>query len=141
MVSKHNFVMKACAIWNFFINDILSKSTINNHVGYIIPGEEENSDLWASISFVKENLTKCLLKLQSKGCKETWEDDQFQISIYKWYDFIDFEYIIKNQISLLYKLPVRLLSILATPTWKSTLSYIIVMYIATWSSNNQSLVY
>ena len=53
-------------------------------MGYIIPGEEENSDLCASISFMKEKLTKCLLKLQSKGSKETWEDGQFQISIYKW---------------------------------------------------------
>ena len=76
--------MKACTIWNFFINDVLSKNTISKYVGYIIPGEEENSDLSASISFVKENLTKCLLKLQSNGCKETWEDNQFEISIYKY---------------------------------------------------------
>ena len=74
--------MKACAIWNFFINDVLSKNTINNQMGYIIPGEEQNSDLSASISFVKENFTKRLLKLQSEGSKETWEDDQFKISIY-----------------------------------------------------------
>ena len=83
MVSKQNFVRKACAIWNFFINDVLSKSIINKDVGYIIPGEEQNSDLTTPISFVKENSTKCLLKLQSKGCDETWEDDQFKISLYK----------------------------------------------------------
>ena len=83
MEAKNNFAMKACTIWNFFINGVLSKNAINNDVGYIIPGEEKNSDLSASISFVKENMTKCLLELQSGGSKETWEDDQFEISIYK----------------------------------------------------------
>ncbi len=78
MEAKNNFAMKACVIWNFFINGVLSKNTINNDVGYIIPGEENNSDkLSASISSIKENLTKCLLKLQSEGSKEIWEDDQF----------------------------------------------------------------
>ena len=66
-ISERNFVAKSCQIWNFFISDVIKKNEINKAKGYIIPGEQENSDISASISFVKDSLTKLLLVFQSKG--------------------------------------------------------------------------
>ena len=83
MVSKLNFLAKACKIWNFFISGVLTQNDVNEKTGYIIPGEKANSDISASIFVVKESLVKLLLNLQSKGSSEMWEDGQFDISVYK----------------------------------------------------------
>ena len=71
------FLTKACKIWNTFAKDIFTKNKINDRVGYIIPGEGENSDLSTSTSFIKERLTQIFLDKQSAGSEKVWENNQF----------------------------------------------------------------
>ena len=68
-----------CKIWNTFAKDIFEKNRININRGYIIPGEEANSDLSASVTIIKDRFTKFLLNRQTSGSDETWEKSQFQI--------------------------------------------------------------
>ena len=70
---------KSCKIWNEFAKDDFEKNKINNSIGYIIPGEEANSELSASVAFIKDRLTKILLAKLSSGSKEIWENTQIEI--------------------------------------------------------------
>ena len=77
--TEKNFLFKSCKIWNTFAKDIFEKNRININRGYIIPGEEANSDLSASVTIIKDRFTKILLNRQTSGSDETWEKSQFQI--------------------------------------------------------------
>ena len=79
LITKQIFLSKSCKIWNTLVKDILEKNKINDNVGYIIPGEQVNSDLSASVAFVKDRLTKILLSKQLSGSEEMWEIEQFAI--------------------------------------------------------------
>ena len=43
--TEQNFLFKSCKIWNTFAKEIFEKNEININRGYIISGEEANSDL------------------------------------------------------------------------------------------------
>ena len=45
-------MLNSCKIWNTFNKDVFEKNKINNRLGYIIPGEEANTDLSTSVAFV-----------------------------------------------------------------------------------------
>ena len=77
--TEQNFLFKSCKIWNTFAKDILEKNKINGSLGYIIPGEEANSDLSASVVFIKDRLTKILMGKQSSGLDEIWEKSHLEI--------------------------------------------------------------
>ena len=77
--TEQNFLFKSCKIWNTFAKDIFEKNRININRGYIIPGEEANSDLSASVTIIKDRFTKILLNRQTSGSDEIWEKSQFQI--------------------------------------------------------------
>ena len=79
LITQQNFFFKSCKIWNTIGKDIFEKNKINNSLGYIIPGEEVNSDLSTSIAFVKDRLTKILLTRQSSGSDEIWDKNQIEI--------------------------------------------------------------
>ena len=79
LINQQNFLSKSCKIWNVFVKEVFEKNKINNIVGYIIPGEVANSDLSASVAFIKDSLTKILLTKQSSGSEENWESRQFEI--------------------------------------------------------------
>ena len=72
-------MFKSCKIWNSFNKDVFEKNKINNRFGYIIPGEEANTDLSTSVGFIKNRLEKVLLSKQSSGLEEIWGKNQFVI--------------------------------------------------------------
>ena len=59
-VSKQNFVFKASEIWNDMTRHVFTKC-LPEESGIIIPGSSQNSDLGASIGFVKNKLKLYLL--------------------------------------------------------------------------------
>ena len=61
-------------IWNILAKDALEKNKINSSLGYIIPGEQANSDLSTSVAFIKDKITKILLSKQLSGLEEIWEN-------------------------------------------------------------------
>ena len=71
--TEQSFLFKSCKIWNTFAKDVLEKNKINGSLGYIVPGEEANSDLSTSVAFIKDRLAKLLLGKQSSGLEEIWE--------------------------------------------------------------------
>ena len=75
--TKQNFLFMACKIWNNFAKDVLEKNKINSTLGYIIPGEQANSDLSTSVAFMKDKASKILLSKQSSGLEEIWEKYHF----------------------------------------------------------------
>ena len=77
--TETNFLFKSCKIWNTFAKDIFEKNKININRGYIIPGEEANSDLSASVTIMKDRYTTIFLNRQTNGSDDTWEKSQFQI--------------------------------------------------------------
>ena len=84
-VSEHNFIHKSIALWNSLIGDIIVSNNPNLTRGYIVPGEKPNSDLSASIAFVKSKIKSVLLSSQSKGSAEIWDETNLAIFCYtKW---------------------------------------------------------
>ena len=77
--TMQNFMFKSCKIWNSFNKDVFEKNKINNRFGYIIPGEEANTDLSTSVGFIKNRLEKVLLSKQSSGLEEIWGKNQLVI--------------------------------------------------------------
>ena len=75
-ISQNNFLNKSCCIWNLVIDRILEKDKSCDR-GYIVPGNTKNSDLTATISFVKKKIVALLRNAQKLGCNETWEDINF----------------------------------------------------------------
>ena len=74
-ISKNNFVFNACTIWNNLIDDMLEKSLPieeGKFKGTIIQGSSKNSDLCASVSFIKNKLKDHLLNEQSSGDPLEW---------------------------------------------------------------------
>ena len=57
-VTEQNLLFKSCKIWITFAQDIFEKNKININLGYIIPGEEANSYLSASVTIIKYRVTK-----------------------------------------------------------------------------------
>ena len=68
--TEQNFFFKSSKIWNTFATDIFEKNKININRRYIIPGEEANSDLSASVTIIKDRFTKILLTRQTSGSDE-----------------------------------------------------------------------
>ena len=62
-LSKNNFIFKSATLWNSLIGTLLSKCS-PNELGIMVPGSTPNSDLWATISHVKEMLKDKLLSTQ-----------------------------------------------------------------------------
>ena len=77
--TQQNFFFKSCKIWNALAKDIFVKNKINSSLGYIIPGEETNSDLSTSTAFIKERLSQVLMTKQSAGLDQFWDKSQFEI--------------------------------------------------------------
>ena len=74
--TEFNFVFKASQIWNKLIYHLLNKSTPCSN-GMIIQGSTENSDLLASIPFIKFKLKESLNFVQNSGNTELWESTNF----------------------------------------------------------------
>ena len=70
-VTKQNFLFKATKTWNDHKDKIFNKSDPSN-TGIIIPGNSENSDLSASLGFVKAKLKNLLLSSQKLGDPDEW---------------------------------------------------------------------
>ncbi len=70
-VCQHNFAFKSSKIWNEHVTHIFTNCEAGEN-GIIIPGLAKNSDLAASIGFVKMNLKKHLLSLQKQGEPTNW---------------------------------------------------------------------
>ena len=71
-ISKNNFVFKSSSLWNELIELILEKS-LPNKKGVIVKGSIPNSDLCATIPFVKNKLKSLLLDRQLSGDSLEWE--------------------------------------------------------------------
>ena len=54
-VSQQNFVYRSSQIWNSLIKHVLSVCNVEES-GIIIPGSTANSDLSASVAFIKKKL-------------------------------------------------------------------------------------
>ena len=76
-ISKHNYLYKSSTLWNDITDDVFETNEPNSYVGYIVPGERQNSDLSAALSFFKNKLKILLLESQTKGCDQTWEEENF----------------------------------------------------------------
>ena len=74
--SRINFIYKATVLWNTLIPRVLLPNTPMDN-GLIVPGSCKNTDLSASIPFVKRRIKSLLLTIQATGCKKTWEDNNF----------------------------------------------------------------
>ena len=70
-ISKNNFVFKSSTLWNELIDCILEKS-LPNKKGIIVRDSSLNSDLYATIPFVKNKLKALLLDHQSSGDGLEW---------------------------------------------------------------------
>ena len=75
--SKHNYLYKSSILWNDITNEVFASNVLNSSVGYIVPGERPNSDLSAALGFFKNRLKLLLLESQTKGCDQTWEEENF----------------------------------------------------------------
>ena len=74
-ISKNNFVFNACTIWNSLIGDMLEKSLPldkGKYKGTVVQGSSKNSDLCATVSFIKNKLKCHLLNQQSSGDLIEW---------------------------------------------------------------------
>ena len=74
-ISKNNFVFNACTIWNNLIENILEKSLAldkGKFKGTVIKGSTINSDLCATVPFIKNKLKCHLLVKQSSGDIVEW---------------------------------------------------------------------
>ena len=74
-ISKNNFFFSACSIWNNLIGDMLEKSMPldeGKFKGTVVTGSSINSDLCATVSFVKNKLKSHLLYQQSLGDIVEW---------------------------------------------------------------------
>ena len=78
-LSKHTYLFKSSILWNDITNDVFEKNILNSSVGYIVPGENKNSDLSAALGFFKNRLKYLLLESQMKGCDQTWEEANFNV--------------------------------------------------------------
>ena len=70
-VSKQNFVFKATKVWNKLIGHALER-TEPEISGLIIPGSARNSDLSASIAFVKGKIKMYIQNSQKLGHIYLW---------------------------------------------------------------------
>ena len=70
-VSQNNFLFKSSTLWNNLIGCILEKS-LPNDKGIVVRGSSPNSDLCATIPFVKNKLKTLLFELQSSGDSLEW---------------------------------------------------------------------
>ena len=70
-VSKQNFVFKATKVWNKLIGHALER-TEPEISGLIIPGSARNSDLSASIAFVKGKIKIYIQNSQKLGHIYLW---------------------------------------------------------------------
>ena len=70
-ISMRNFVYSSCVKWNSLIDKILEKS-VPSESGVVIRGSVQNSDLCASIPFVKKKLKNILLECQALGNEIEW---------------------------------------------------------------------
>ena len=81
-VSEQNFVYKSITLWNSLVGKILENNKPNSSKGYIVPGETPNSDLSASLPFIKKQITFVLLNSQANGCDQVWNELNFTIFAY-----------------------------------------------------------
>ena len=80
--NKTSCIYKSCKIWNVFAKDFFEKNKINSSmIGYIIPGEEANLDLSASIAFIKVHQKKSFdySSVVDWLTRNKWENMQFEI--------------------------------------------------------------
>ena len=72
--SKNNFVFNSCVIWNKLVENILERSLPNEN-GIVVRGVTKNSDLCATMPFIKNKLKAELLSLQRLGNNTDWISD------------------------------------------------------------------
>ena len=80
-ISKNNFLYKSSLIWNYLIQKILVSPPLDENAGIVIPGSIVNSDLSASIGFVKNSSKKLLLNVQGRGDPNEWLPQNFSLFI------------------------------------------------------------
>ena len=82
-ISRNNFLISACSMWNKCIHCVLDKpilSTVlihNKKFEIIIPGSNKNSDLTISILTFKNRLKHILLSNQRSGDLNEWSNSNF----------------------------------------------------------------
>ena len=74
--SKCNFAYKSSVLWNTLIGKILNDSKASDN-GIVIMGSSENSDICASVPYVKNVLKAFLLAIQKYGSDDLWEPSNF----------------------------------------------------------------
>ena len=77
-ISKRNFVFSASSVWNKLVGFILEKNVLtclNGKKYVIIVGSTPNSDLCATIPFVKNKLKAYLFNRQASGGVTQWVPD------------------------------------------------------------------
>ena len=84
-MSKNNFVVSACSMWNKTIHVILDKPSLSvvtfnkKNLELIIPGSNKNSDLTISVGLFKKRLKNILLSAQKSGNINEWSSINFVI--------------------------------------------------------------
>ena len=63
-ISKNNFVFQSSSIWNKLIVNILQRN-LQSENGIVVRGSSQNSDLCATLPFVKKKLKTILFNQQS----------------------------------------------------------------------------
>ena len=71
VVSQQNFVYRSSEIWNSLIKHVFSICNVEES-GIIIPGSTANSDLSASVAFIKNKLRAKLKANQKTGRVTKW---------------------------------------------------------------------
>ena len=80
-ISKNNFLYKSSLIWNYLIQKVLVSPPLDKYTGTVIPGSIMNSDLSASIGFVKNSSKQFLLNVQKQGDSDEWSPHNFNLFI------------------------------------------------------------
>ena len=84
-MSKNNFVVSSCSMWNKCIHIILDSPSMSFVTFYkkqfelIIPGSNKNSDLTISVALFKRRLKNILLSAQKSGDANEWSSINFEI--------------------------------------------------------------
>ena len=81
LVAQNNFAFKASQIWNDIIPHILNQPVLDSQTNLIIPGSCINSDLSASLGYIKTFAKKLILKIQSHGDSLQWSSDGTNFSV------------------------------------------------------------
>ena len=77
--SRRQFIFKGAIIWNALNRKVLNSPELDHKINIVIPGSCVNSDLSASICFIKNQLKRSLLHILNKGDPTDWSSSNFQL--------------------------------------------------------------